>query len=226
MAAPRGGPPRRCGGSACPSSSPRARPRALCAVVLAAARLPRAAFLRLCGRLPRGRRLPAARALPSSGALARRRPVLGFPPPRPAAAGRCSPSAPLRCAAGCAPPRALRSPSPRCGLPLVALRSGRAPCWAAAAPAGPPCLAAGAGLLGCGAAPPRAGALGPLRGPRGAAFRAPARGGCLGLAGAAARLPSVKAKASGPRCGPALTAGAAVGMVWARAKGPNLQARA
>ena len=181
VAAPRGGRARRLvGGSPCPSSSPRARPRALSAVVLAAARLPRAAFLRLCGRLPRGRRLAAARALPSSGALARRRPVLGFPPPRPAAAGRCSPSAPLRCAAGCAPPRALRSPSPRCGLPLVALRSGRAPCWAAAAPAGPPCLAAGAGLLGCGAAPPRAGALGPLRGPRGVAFRAPARGAVWG----------------------------------------------
>lgn len=124
VAAPRGGPPRRWGGSACPSSSPRARPRALSAVVLAAARLPRAAFLRLCGRLPRGRRLPAARALPSSGALARRRPVLGFPPPRPAAAGRCSPSAPLRCAAGCAPPRA-----PPVALSPLRAPAGRPPLW-------------------------------------------------------------------------------------------------
>lgn len=139
--------------------------------------------------------------MPSSGALARRRPVLGFPPPRPAAAGRCSPSAPLRCAAGCAPPRALRSPSPRCGLPLVALRSDRAPCWATAAPAGPPCLAAGAGLLGCGAAPPRAGALGPLARASGGRVPRPRAGGrarlrlLLGVPPIGSR--PIKAEASG-----------------------------
>ena len=225
VAAPRGGPPRRWGGSACPSSSPRARPRALSAVVLAAARLPRAAFLRPAG----GFRAVAAGGGSRVAVLGRARPS----PPRarlPPAAARCG-----------GPVLALRAPPVRCGLrsaagPPVALSPLRAP-------AGRPPLWSGSLLGRCGsggASLPRRGCRAPrLRGgssPRGGsrpAARAsggrvprPRAGGCLGLAGAAARLPSVKAKASGPRCGPALTAGAAVGVVWARAFGPILQAGA
>ena len=137
---------------------------------------PGGVFAPLLGSLGR----PAASCpLACGGALAPSRPVLGFPPPRRAAARRCSP----------------RLPPPA----LARLRAGPL-----APPAGPPGPSVGARARPGGAPLPRrvclslaggpllrrAGALGPLRGPRGVAFRAPARWGLSGASSCRLRLPS------------------------------------
>lgn len=129
--------------------------------------------------------------------------------PRPwrAAARLCSPSAFLRLAAGCAAPCPLRSPSGRCGLPPVALRSCRASSGAAGAPAVSPLPPGGCCSLAASVAPPPAGALAPLRGARGAAFRAPAGWGFGALRRAALlrRAGSLPASSSQENAGRYLT---------------------
>ena len=131
-------------------------------------------LLRLCGRLPRGRASPSRVAV-----LGRARPCAAqarHPPALPRLRARlCSPSAPLRFAAGFAAPlsplvalspalASLRSPSP-----LVALPAGLR-----VAPAGAPRRAGWCSRLAGARRPPPAGALAPLRGARGASFLAPA----------------------------------------------------
>lgn len=152
---------------------------------------------------------------PSSGRAAPVAAHARHPPAGPRVRARpCSPSAPLRFAPGCAAAGALpvalgplrapvRSPFALLGLPAGPSVRRRVP------PASPRVLVASvvgrsscarglsarcAGLGGSRSAPPRA-------------------GGCPGLAGAASGSRQIKAKTSGPRCGPALTAGAVVGVV-------------
>lgn len=172
---------------------------------------PGGVFAPLLGSLGRP---PASCPLACGGALAPSRPVLGFPPPRRAPARRCSP----------------RLPPPA----LARLRAGPL-----APPVGPPGPSVGARARPGGASLPRrvclslaggpllrrAGALGPLaRASGGRVPRPRALGAVRGWLVPPIGSRQIKAKASGPLCGPALTAGAVVGYVWARAKGPNLQA--
>lgn len=171
-AAPPGGPARRSGGSPCPSASPRpsaalglasggpGHASGLKAVALAVG-LPPALFAPLLGSLGR----PAASCpLACGGALAPSRPVLGFPPPRRAAARRCSP----------------RLPPPA----LARLRAGPL-----APPAGPPGPSVGARARPGGAPLPRRGCLslagGPLLPARGLSAR------CAGLGGLRSAPPRV-----------------------------------
>ena len=130
------------GGSACPSSPSApcggARPRALRGPALASghkvvgSRGPGSARPPFCASAGGAGSACGLLPAPSSGALARRRPVLGFPPPPRAAARGCSPRLPppalARLRAGPLAPPAGPRPGPR---------------WALVpAPAGPPCLAA------------------------------------------------------------------------------------
>ena len=133
-----------------------------------------------CGLLP----------APSSGALARRRPVLGFPPPPRAAARGCSPRLPppalARLRAGPLAPPAGPRPGPR---------------WALVpAPAGPPCLAARALAWPAGRRLPARGLSARCAGLGGARSAPPRAGGLLGLAGAADRLPSDQGQGKRARC--------------------------
>lgn len=99
------------------------------------------------------------------------------------------------------------------------------PRWALVpAPAGPPCLAASACPWVAGRSSAARGLSARWRGPRGVAFRAPARWGLSGAGWCRRSAPVRSRPRQAGAVRPALTAGAVVGYVWARAKGPNLQA--
>lgn len=167
------------GGSACPSSPSApcggARPRALRGPALASghkkvvgSRGPGSARPPFCASAGGAGSACGLLPAPSSGALARRRPVLGFPPPPRAAARGCSPRLPppalARLRAGPLAPPAGPRPGPR---------------WALVpAPAGPPCLAARA-----------------LAWPAGR--RLPARGLSARCAGLGGRVPRPRAAGAG-----------------------------
>lgn len=173
-----GGPPRRW--AARPARRRRPRPAAALGLALCAARRSPPVIKVVGSRGPGSARPPFCASAggagsacgllpaPSSGALARRRPVLGFPPPPRAAARGCSPRLPppalARLRAGPLAPPAGPRPGPR---------------WALVpAPAGPPCLAARA-----------------LAWPAGR--RLPARGLSARCAGLGGRVPRPRAAGAG-----------------------------
>lgn len=196
------------GGSACPSSPSApcggARPRALRGPALASghkvvgSRGPGSARPPFCASAGGAGSACGLLPAPSSGALARRRPVLGFPPPPRAAARGCSPRLPppalARLRAGPLAPPAGPRPGPR---------------WALVpAPAGPPCLAARALAWPAGRRLPARGLSARCAGLGGARSSPPRGGGrglvppaawvcrCLSFSGIALRRTPVKAKAS------------------------------